>query len=315
MEKYKKVEVALSLRNSIWQNDKQIPKWVDIETVDLDQFFTKPEIANHCYNKFISFLKEKNMDFDDLHFLEPSAGNGSFFKLLPDGNKTGLDIMPLSKGICEADFLSWEPRNTKKQIVTIGNPPFGYRSWLALAFINHAAKFSKYIGFILPMAFQSEGKGSPKYRVKGMRLVSSELLPKNSFMNTEGRTVQVNGLWQIWERGENQMPVQKKCSSYIELFTVDQRKERLCGHNRMHEADYFLQRTFYGEPPTLVKNFSDVKYVCGYGIVIKNNKSRVLEILNNTDWIDYSNLATHNCRHISMYHIQKALTDQGLIDD
>jgi hypothetical protein len=40
----------------------------------------------------------------------------------------------------------------------------------------------------------------------------------------------------------------------------------------------------------------------------------VAAILNGTNWNNYSNLATHNCRHISMYHIKNALIDAGLYD-
>jgi len=58
-----------------------------------------------------------------------------------------------------------------------------------------------------------------------------------------------------------------------------------------------------------------VKYVCGYGIVIKKDKNKIVEALQSTDWRLYSNLAAHNCRHISMYHIKRALTDLGFIDD
>ena len=95
---------------------------------------------------------------------------------------------------------------------------------------------------------------------------------------------------------------------------MDNRKERLCGQKRIAEADFFLQRTFYGEVPTLVRDFADVRYVCGYGLVLKREKRRVTKLLNQTDWRQYSNLAAHNCRHISMYHIRKVLTDAGLQD-
>ena len=69
------------------------------------------------------------------------------------------------------------------QYAVLGNPPFGYRAWLALAFINHSAIFADYIGFILPMAFQSDGKGSPKFRVKGAELILSTRLPSNAFVD------------------------------------------------------------------------------------------------------------------------------------
>ena len=164
------------------------------------------------------------------------------------------------------------------------------------------------------MAFQSEGKGSPKHRVIGAELVQSKLLPNDAFVNERGQTVKINALWQVWRRGVNNRAPARTCSSWVDLFTVDIRKERLCGHERLHEADWLLQRTFYGDSPSLVKRLEDVKYGCGYGIVIKQQKPSITATLNKIDWKEYSNLAMHNCRHISMYHIENALIDAGFAD-
>jgi hypothetical protein len=306
---------AIQKRNLQWENNPTIPSWVDIDDVGLDQFFTKPEVADWCYGRYLNTLAEDGAKLDDFTFVEPSAGDGAFYDLLPKNKRVGIDIDPKRAAFTEADFLSWMPAETRKPIATVGNPPFGYRAWLALAFINHAAKFSDYIGFILPMAFQSDGKGSPKFRVKGMQLVSTEFLPEGSFVDPNGKSLKINALWQVWKKGENIQPEPLKCDDWIDLFTVDQRKERLCGHERMHEADYFIQRTYYNTPPTLVKNFSDVKYVCGYGIVFKKHSKEIERVLRETNWNDYSNLAAHNCRHISMYHIIRALTDKGFVND
>lgn len=306
---------VIKKRNEIWESHPAIPNWVKLDGVGLDQFFTKPEVANWCYDRYLTALIKDGAQIDDLTFVEPSVGDGAFYDLLPTDRRVGIDIDPKRKTFIDADFLSWEPAERRKPIAIIGNPPFGYRAWLALAFINHAAKFSEYVGFILPMAFQSDGKGSPKFRVNGMKLISTEFLPEGSFNYPDGSTAKINALWQVWKKGENTHPIAKTCDKWIDLFTVDQRKERLCGHERMHQADFFLQRTYYNSPPKLVKNFSQVKYVCGYGIIFKREKEKVEAILRSTDWNLYSNLAAHNCRHISMYHIRRALTDKGLIDD
>ena len=77
------------------------------------------------------------------------------------------------------------------------------------------------------MAFQSEGKGSPKFRVKGAELILSTRLPSNAFIDMSGNTVKLNTLWQIWRRGINRMQPVKTCNDWIDLFTVDTRKERL----------------------------------------------------------------------------------------
>ena len=213
------------------------------------------------------------------------------------------------------DFLTWQPKKVSdRRHLVVGNPPFGYRAWLALAFVNHAAKFADYVGMILPMAFQSDGKGSPKRRVEGMALQSSCTLPSNSFVDALGRPAKVNALWQIWAKGENTSAHRLSCSDWVELFTVDQRKERLCGQTKMGEADFFLQRTYYRDPPNLVKSFDEVRYVCGYGIIIKKSKREITNYLRHVNWREYSNLAAHNCRHISMYHIERALIDGGYVN-
>jgi hypothetical protein len=308
------LEQAIKLRNISWKDNNSIPTWIDVKTVGLDQFFTKDHVAEYCIKSLINTLNINNENVDDFIFIEPSAGSGAFYKLLPAEKRVGMDIMPLHPELETQDFLSWEPHDKTKKYIFIGNPPFGYRAWLALTFMNHAAKFAEYIGFILPMAFQSEGKGSPKNRVIGMQLIHSEHIASDSFVLPNGEKRKVNALWQIWKKGSALPSIAKTCKDWLDLFTVDLRKERLCGVNKIEHADFFLQRTYYREPPSLVKSFTEVKYVCGYGLIIKKDKAIISKILYDTDWHQYSNLAAHNCRHISMYHIEKALTDKGYMD-
>ena len=314
MNKSKK-KLAISERNLLWKDNNEIPKWVNKNKVDLDQFYTRKDIAKKYFDSLLDYLKKDGVKLDNCLFIEPSAGDGSFFDLLPEDRRIGLDIMPMKKGIKKKDFLSWKPKKTTKKLVFVGNPPFGYRAWLALVFMNHAAKFADYVGFILPMAFQSDGKGSPKHRVTGLKLVHTDFLPKDSFYSLEGNNIKINALWQIWKKGINIVPKKEKCDNWLEIFTVDLRKERLCGIDKMDSADFFIQRTYYNEQPNLVKSFSKVKYVCGYGLIIKKDKKKIIKLLNDADWNKYSNLAAHNCRHISMYHINRLLTDNNFIND
>jgi len=308
---------AILLRNKAWEKTDLIPNWVRGREVSLDQYNTLPSVAQYCWDSFKNYLKKDKAILKNYKIIEPSAGTGSFYNLLPKNNRIGIDVEKFNVEYIQQDFLTWTPNNTDdRPCIAIGNPPFGYRGWLALAFLNRAAEFCDYIGFILPMSFQSEGKGSPKNRVKGMTLVHSEKLSGDLFMLSNGETAQVNTLWQIWKKGEAPpLPDLSKCDEFIELFTVDFRKERLCGMNKIDACNTFLQRTYFNTPPTLVKSFSEVKYSCGYGILIKKDRKKVETILRAVDWNKYSNLATHNCRHISMYHIKQALLDNNLLND
>lgn len=305
---------AINLRNKSWKNNKDIPTWVNIEEVDLDHFCTRPDVAKSCWEIFIKYLKKEKVDISKYTFIEPSAGLGAFYNLLPKNRRIGIDVVKSNPNFIQHDFLSWLPEDKNKKYITIGNPPFGYRAWLALSFVNHAGLFSDYIAFIVPMAFQSNGKSNVKDRIKGFHLVHQSSLPNDSFIDINEKIVKINALFQIWKRGNTIKKVEKTCDEYIDLFTVDMRKERKCGHKRLNEADFFLQRSFFNNPPKLVKSFSEVRYVCGYGIVLKKDREKVLKILENTDWKKFNNLASHNVKHISMEHIRKALINAGFID-
>lgn len=265
----------------------------------LDQYFTKPETAKHCYQVLLN-----HVDIQNHTFIEPSAGTGSFYDLLPS-NSIGIDIDKFRDEYVQQDFLTWKPTDGK--YVCIGNPPFGYRAKLALQFINHAAQFCEYIAFILPMSFTSDGKGNPKDRVVGMKLIHSEFLPPHSFMDINGTTIKINTAFRIWQRGDNVKNILPDLKEYIEIFTIDSNKNRLCGWNRVNEADWFLDRTFFSEPPVLTKSFSDFKYGCGYGLIFKKDKRKLFSILKNTDWTQYCYTATNNAKHISMRHIIQAV--------
>lgn len=301
---------AIKIRDKAWKNTNRIPDWVRGRDIDLDQFNTLPEMAEYCWNSLQKFLNKDKVILNNYHIIEPSAGTGSFYNLLPKENRIGVDVEKYNDEYVQQDFLTWRPKWEDEPCIAIGNPPFGYRGWLALAFLNRAAEFCDYVGFILPMSFQSDGKGSPKYRVKGMRLIHSEKLPIDLFELSNGEKIKINTIWQIWKNGNSPaLPDLSKANEFIDLFTIDIRKERLCGMNKINQCKTFIQRTYFGKPPKLVNDFSKVKYGCGYGIIIKKDKQKIVSILKSIDWNKYSNLAVHNCRHISMYHIKQALLD------
>ena len=305
---------ALTIRDKAWEKTDRIPNWVRGREVALDQFNTTPEVATYCWQSFKEILKKEQAVFDDYKFIEPSAGSGAFYTLLPTKKRIGIDVDTFNKEYIQQDFLTWEPNFTDdRPCAAIGNPPFGYRGWLALEFLNKSAEFCNYVGFILPMSFQSDGKGSPKNRVKGMTLLHSEPLSGDVFITPNGEKIRVNTLWQLWKKGEAPaVPDLSLADEYIDVFTVDFRKERLCGMDKMKDCTMFLQRSYFTTPPVIVNDFSKVHYVCGYGILIKKDKRRVKKILKEIDWNNYNNLATHGVKHISMYHIKQALLDNGI---
>lgn len=112
----------------------------------LDKFYTKPHVAQKCMER----IDWSRWDF----VVEPSAGNGSFFKQIPVIEKIGLDIKPDDESITTCDFFNYKPPSDKTNILVIGNPPFGKVSSLAIKFFNHAAQWSNCIAFIIPRTFR-----------------------------------------------------------------------------------------------------------------------------------------------------------------
>jgi hypothetical protein len=112
------------------------------------------EIAEQCWNT----LKSKiNIDVFD-YFIEPSAGTGNFFRLLPENRRRGIDLDPKYPGVIPMDYLTLDMSGLYQdgcdKYMVIGNPPFGRISSLAVKFFNKSAEYADVIAFILPRTFK-----------------------------------------------------------------------------------------------------------------------------------------------------------------
>ncbi|MDO4673715.1 SAM-dependent methyltransferase [Campylobacter sp.] len=284
-----------------------------------DEYFTKPEIAKTLFEKSKKIIA-KYENLDKYTWLEPSVGEGCFYKLLPE-SKIGIDINASKFDIVQGDYLKFEL--PKKPLIVIGNPPFGHRGVLALEFIKHS-KGADFVCFILPMFFQSLGKGSVRYRIKDFHLLYEESLPHNSFYLENGKEKDVKCCFQIWsknyksERQEFSWYAQKEkqepFSDILKVVTVSLAKNRECGKEWIFDkkANFYLSSTFFKEN-AVVKDFSQVKYKSGVAIIYNDNapKEKLNELFLNADWIRYSSLATNGCRHIGKSHIFKLLHESG----
>lgn len=115
----------------------------------MDQFYTTKECAKKYYNMFIETEDINKYDV----VLEPSAGTGSFYRLLPKNTRYGIDVEPKYEGIETMDFFDFIPDSNKIYAV-IGNPPFGKVSSIAIKFFNKASEFADIIAFIVPRTFK-----------------------------------------------------------------------------------------------------------------------------------------------------------------
>lgn len=118
-------------------------------TTKHSQFYTKENIAKYCYA-----ISEKFIDYSLYDYIvEPSAGTGSFYKLLPPHKRIGLDIEPKYDGVQLMNYFDYVPDKKYKYMV-LGNPPFGKIGSDAIKFFNKSAEFCDVIAFILPRTFK-----------------------------------------------------------------------------------------------------------------------------------------------------------------
>ena len=163
----------------------------------LDQFYTQDDTATEC----IEILKDKvgHLITSDDVFLEPSAGKGAFIdavnEVFLDNSVVSYDIDPKREDIIKDNFLEIELK--KQDYITIGNPPFGKRSKLALAFFDKTMEHSKFVAFIVPIQFN---KWLTQSKVnKDWKLIHNEPLESNSFTFNE-KDYSVRSTFQIWTR-------------------------------------------------------------------------------------------------------------------
>ena len=163
---------------------------------DKDQFYTKPEIAKMCFDIAQDHIQK--LGIKDPFYIEPSAGQGSFYDLMPEDQRLGLDIDPQHHEVIEQDFLTFNINTAPKNAVTIGNPPFGTVNKLTIQFINIASIFSDLIGFIVPSTFHRYFY--TKQLTTELHLISRTKLPKDSFYRPNGKPYNIQCDFLIWSK-------------------------------------------------------------------------------------------------------------------
>lgn len=140
----------------------------------LDKYYTKKEIVTFCLGKL-------NLDNYDC-IIEPSAGNGAFYNEIQHLNKIGLDIVPENLDIKTQNWLTYKIDDFYKNILVVGNPPFGINNILSAKFLKHAFGFQnvKTIAFILPNVYNKHTR--QKIIPHHWRIKNIYPLPRDSFI-------------------------------------------------------------------------------------------------------------------------------------
>jgi len=249
---------------------------------NFDKFYTKPEIAKYCLSVFFKTVKKHNFVF-----IEPSAGNGSFFNILPD-KKIGIDIEPECDNIIKADYLQWTPPIFfNKKIVVIGNFPFGIRGTLQIKFVNHS-EFADYLAFIGSPLFLKE-----HHRPKKFKIIHKEVLPKNSFL-FNGKDYSIETYFYIMEK-TNQNKERKEVikSNLINCWVCGYSAKYKVALDKLHLADFFLPSAIWATKSfNIYSSLEEVPSHWGYAIQVvdKQNLEKIKNIFKTTNWDTYFQL-------------------------
>jgi hypothetical protein len=123
----------------------------------LDKFYTNRDVALACKREVFALLGDTRPQ----HILEPSAGSGAFIE--PEDGIVPFDLKPDIPWAQQMDSVhdavpsimadvmeDWPV----KELLAIGNPPFGVEGRLALDFINLYLAVGGLVAFVLPISFR-----------------------------------------------------------------------------------------------------------------------------------------------------------------
>lgn len=269
---------------------------------DKDQFFTPSITAEYCYSKFIKIIKQYGDTEKEYTFIEPSAGNGVFLNILPKERRIGLDIEPKNDEIHKQDFIDWKPSDNNKKYIVIGNPPFGLRGQLALKFINHSSKFADYVSFILPQLFESDGKGVPRKRVKGLNLIHSEKLD-TCFETPQCKKLIIKCIFQVWSKfhTNDKFIINNDVSGVVKIYSLSDGGTSSTTRNKkmFYNCDIYLPSTCFGKyNMKYYNNFDSLPSRKGYGVVFLKDKEHNLKKFRDIEWCNVAFLSTNSAYNI-----------------
>lgn len=270
-----------------------------------DQFYTPVETAAKCFEIFRRKMTELGDCVDDYHFIEPSAGNGSFLQILPVDKTIAMDIEPHSGSIMNQNYLTWRPEaESNQKYIVFGNPPFGLRGHLALKFINHSYEFADYVCFILPQLFESDGKGVPRKRVKGYNLIYSEKID-SVFYEPDKKQVNINTIFQIWSKHHKNdkysIQTHSKQNKAVKIYSMSDGGSPSTTRNKamIGKCDVYIPSTCFGRNNMkCYDSFEELPGKKGYGIVFYEKKDVLMQKIHNTDLGTVAFLSTNSAYNL-----------------
>lgn len=161
----------------------------------MDKFYTKQEVVTRCLDE----VNKLPYTYDCV--IEPSAGDGAFYKNIEHDTKIGIDIDPQHDEIIKGDWFNYDISEVYERVLVTGNPPFGQYQKLSSKFISHALSFRNVqtIAFILPDVYRKHTR--QKILPYNWRIVSITELGRDCF-TLEGKAYHVPASFFIFDKSE-----------------------------------------------------------------------------------------------------------------
>ena len=243
------------------------------EKFNLDKLYTKQSVATFC----VSQLDLSKFDL----IIEPAVGAGAFVSAIPDsyrGVVLSYDIEPEFNGAVTQDWFDFDYRTiaTYKNVLVLGNPPFGVRNKLSLDFILKAYTLPNLhtIAFILPNVYN---KHTLQSKIpKDLKLISVTPLETNSF-EYQGDPYKIPTSFYVFSK-EGELDLRFNSTLYTETDDFV--------YANSADYDFFVM----GAAPHVVKD-KPSSTNRGYYIKVKPGKrvSEIIEIFQKINWKEFGN--------------------------
>lgn len=263
--------------------------------IENDKYYTSKELAKYCVNKTKEIIGKDNIT----EYIEPSAGNGVFLDYL-DKPYIAYDIEPEDNRVIKQDWLTVNLEHKKGRCI-IGNPPFGVKNNLTVAFYKKSILLADYIAFILPI---SQYKNDIK--LYEFDLIYSENLGIRQYSDRK-----VHCCFNIYKRPQNEF--NKRPNYKLKDVNII---ERIKNDNPKRNKDFDIKNNTYdlrilgwgtglnNLPLGGILSKEDKQYAKEFIIIIRNEhlKHKIIQLFKNTDWTKiYPMTATPNLLQWQVY--------------
>lgn len=265
-----------------------------------DKYYTPIPLANYCWEKTIEIIGEENIS----EIIEPSVGDGAFLHYDKKPH-FAYDILPE----CESDITSIKKGDFLVQDIcylpgrlTIGNPPYGDKNWMAKRFYNKAVEIGDYIAFILPIS---------QYK-NPISLYKFDLIYSEDLGMREYSGINLHCCFNIYKRPDDKEVNEKPDYTLKDITIIEHRRKNGTYHTGKNKDiadnyDYAMcnwGNGSLGKSPSCIGEFAqEVYFYC-------NNKkylSRMLELLEYDTIREYC--SSISAKKISVMKLYKYLKD------